>query len=176
MKAPKFKLALVALFAVFLIPQTSDAATAVAVTDNTGLFLIKFDFIAGKEDYLIPIGAVEGLAFGSESRFAGYDIFSGDEKAETDMSAGITLSKQEIVDNFYYRIKAGERASFTTVVLATVPENMTVTQYKAMLTHMPYMNGDTKTEVAENRLEDFKSDSIILNKELHGDSVKVLMK
>lgn len=176
MKAPKFKLALVALFAVFLIPQTSDATTAVAVTDNTGLFLIKFDFIAGKEDYLIPIGTMQGLTFGNDSSFAGYDIFSGDEKVMTDKSAGITLSKQEIVDGLYYRIKAGERASFTTVVLATVPENKVVTQYKAMLTHMPYMNGDTKTEVPENRLGSFKSDSIILNKEIIGDTVKVLMK
>jgi hypothetical protein len=170
MKTMKLKLFAVALCGVFLIPQLSHAGvTAVAMTDNTGLFIINFDFIAGKEDFRIPIGVLHGLDFGSTSTFAGYKVFSGDREV-TDISktAGIVLSKQPVVDGMYYEIKAGERAQFSLVSLVTIPESNTLTHYHTELSHSPYRVGDTWTEVAENRLGKFRSDSVLLNKNIQG--------
>jgi hypothetical protein len=177
MKDMKLKIATIAFAALFLLPNASSAATAVAVNDNTGLFVITFDFIAGKEDYLIPIGALHGLDHGASSTFAGYKIFSGDKEI-TDIvkSNGITLSKQQIVDNLYYKIEAGKRARFTTVLFAEVPENRVIGQYHAELSHLSYLNGDTRTQVAKDRVGSFSSDSILLNKNIAGQTLTLQSK
>lgn len=175
MKEPKFKLALFILGALFIIPHQSAAATSIPLTDNAGLFIINFDFLAGDEDYLIPIGAKYGLAFGSESPYAGYKIFSGDKDAVTTKSSAITLSDAEVIDGRYYKIEAGERAQFTMLVVAEVPENLTTTHYRAELSHLPYFNGTTKTAVAKERLSTFRSTPLLLNKEIIGEKVILKM-
>jgi hypothetical protein len=165
MKTPKLKLALLAICCFLVVPPVSHAAVkGVAMTNNTALFLIKFDFVAGKEDYRIPIGALQGLDFESTSTFAGYKVFSGKKESKNiEKTAGIILSKQPIVDGLYYKIPAGQQAHFTLVSLVTVPKDTTVGTYHTELSHMPYKDGDTWTKVSKNDLGKFYSDSVLLN-------------
>ena len=177
MKDMKLKIATFAFATLFLLPNPTSAATAVAVNDNTGLFVITFDFIAGKEDYLIPIGALYGLDHGASSTFAGYKIFSGNTEV-TDIveSNGITLSKQKVVDGMYYKIEAGKRARFSTVLFAEVPENKVTGQYHAELSHLSYLNGDIRTQVAKDRVGSFSSEAITLNKKITGQTLTLTTK
>ncbi len=170
MKTPKLKLALLVVCCFLLVPPVSHAAVkGVAITDNTALFIINFDFIAGKEGYRVPIGALHGLDFESSSTFAGYKVFSGEkESADIEKTAGVILSKQPIVDGLYYKIPAGKQAHFTLVSLVTVPENMTVGQYHTELSHMPYKDGDTWVAVSKNNVGKFFSDSVLLNTHISG--------
>lgn len=166
MNSLKLKLALCAVCVFLSVPSSSEAAvSAIAVTDNAAIFAIKFDFIAGKETYKVPIGAMRGLAFGSESNFVGFDIAATNETVNSQVVAsGLVLSTQPIVDGLYYEIEPGERASFTFVAVANVPETTPTGQYQAVMTHIPHFVGDKRVEVLESRLGQFESDTVILNK------------
>lgn len=149
--------------------STQAAVSAVKVTDNAAIFAIKFDFIAGKEAYRIPIGAQRGLPLGSDSNFIGYDVKSGSDSASQDViTSGLVLSTAPIADGLYYEIAPGERASFTFVSVATVPEAIATAEYQASLTHIPHFIGDSRTEVSESRLGNFVSAPITLNREISG--------
>lgn len=153
-----------------MTPQLTQAATsAVKVTDTTALFVIKFDFIAGKEAYRIPIGAKHGLESGSDSNFIGYAIKSDSDNSSQDIiTNGLVLSPVPVVDGLYYEIAPGERASFTFVSVVTTPEAISTAEYQASLTHIPHFIDDKRVEVLESRLGNFVSDSITLNREISG--------
>ena len=173
----KLKLALYSLATLLLLPNDTSAASAIAATDNTGLFVITFDFIAGKEDYRIPIGATRGLAYESDSNFIGYDVVSGaSTTVALTKAAGIVLSNQKVVDGLYYEIKAGKRASFTFFGIATVPETATTGEYQAILTNIPHFSGTDRIMVSEERLDRFKSDTTILNKVITGQTLTLTTK
>lgn len=161
-----------------MTPQSTQAAvSAVKVTDTAALFAIKFDFIAGKEAYRIPIGAQRGPEFGNDSNFIGYEIQTGQkEAAEEILTSGLILSTQPTVDGLYYEIAPGERASFTFVSVITVPESATTTQYQASLTHIPHFIGSKRVEVPESRLGNFVSDPITLNREISGPTFNLKTK
>jgi hypothetical protein len=159
----------VALF--FTLTAHTQAATvsAVALNDNTALFTIKYDFLAGKEPFLIPIGASAETKAGSDKNFAGYNITSKAKIVpQVAKTSAITLSSQPIKDGLYYEIPAGERASFTLVVLATMEEGTPSVPYYAELTHLPYFEGSGRTAVTADSISKFKSDEVLLNKEISG--------
>lgn len=174
MKDMKLKLALFALATVLVTPHTTLAASAVAATDNTGLFVVTFDFLAGKEAYRIPIGATHNLPYGSNSNFIGYDIVTEEgTSASLTKTAGLVLSKQKVVDNLYYEIKPGERARFTFVGIATVPETAPTAEYRAVLTNVPHFSGTERRLVLEDRLGSFKSDTAVMNKDITGQAISL---
>ncbi len=177
MNMNKLKLALFVLCGVLLVPSGSQAATIVAVNDNTALFTIHFDFIAGDEAYQIPVGALRGLAFNENKNFVGYRVVSGDTPVmvETKTNA-VVLSEQEIKDGMY-QIPAGERASFTLVGLFEVPETTSTDSYFVELMSLPHFIGDERVNVTPNRLEQFKSDEVTLNKHIESSiNVSLQMK
>lgn len=158
-------------------PTEAATVSAVALNDNTALFTIKYDFLAGKEPYLIPIGASTDIKAGSDKNFAGYSVTSKAKIVpQVTKTSALTLSTQPIVDGLYYEIPAGERASFTLVILATLDESTPNVPYYAELTHLPYFEGTDRTTVSADRITKFKSDEVLLNKEISGKTLTLKVK
>ena len=147
------------LCGLLLAPGSSQAATIVAVNDTTALFTIKFDFIAGKDAYQIPVGAKQGLEFSAGKDFVGYKVVSSDNTALTDTRSNAVVLRQLPIENGMYQLEAGKRASFTLVGLFTVPASIDET-YQAKLISLPHFIGSTRTNVTEARLERFVTDEI----------------
>lgn len=152
----------------FLLPSMSHAANAVAVTDNTGLFLINFEIGAQDVDYRIPIGAQYGLTTAKSPAFVGYKLFVGDtEVPEIEKTGAIVLGNADVVDGMYYEVKAGEKKTFTLVSIVTVTNDAVSSPgFYTEITKLPYYRGDDRTQLAKESLAklELKSDKIRLNK------------
>lgn len=162
MKRNAIKLTLTVLCGLVFTPLSAAAASAaIAVTDNTALYTIDFDFIAGDEAYRIPIGTQRDLSFDAGRDLIGYQIV-GAEPGEVTNSNALVLSQQPIKNDMYH-IPAGERASFTLVALVTISEETFTDDYSLAINAVPHYIGDTRTNVTNERLDRFRTPSATLN-------------
>lgn len=164
MNINKLKLALFVLCGVLLVPTGSHAASIVAVNDNTALFTIDFDFIAGKEAYEIPVGALRGLTFDENKDYVGYRIVSGASPVMVETKTNAIVLSQQPIKNGMYQIPAGERASFTLVGLFEVPEASATDSYFVELMSLPHFVGKNRVNSSQTQLNKFKSDEVVLNR------------
>jgi hypothetical protein len=164
MNTYKLKLAVFAVCGVMLLPGMTQAANIVALTDNTALFTIDFDFIAGKDGYQIPVGALQGLAFTENKDFVGYRVVGGDTPVMAKSTTNAVVLSEQKIENGMYQLAAGGRASFTLVGLFEVPETTSTEEYFVELISLPHYIGTSRVNVSESRLEQFKTDEIQLNK------------
>ncbi|MCA9354227.1 MAG: hypothetical protein KC877_01775 [Candidatus Kaiserbacteria bacterium] len=144
------------VFSIFLIPQASEAyfttdQTATRLTANNILFTVTYSFGFAERDVLMPIFATRAESSDSDT-LMGYEI--QDDKATTALgtSAGLVLTKHPAVaieDGKYYRVPAGEAASFTLVTLMSVTDEELDSNpdLSLLVTHLPFTMIDEGVEI-----------------------------
>ncbi len=138
---------------VIFIPQFASANEAFWVTENTALFTIDFNFNAKNNQFLIPIGAAEGLTTKSGEDFAGYSIESNLKVTQTN---AVILSDQT-VEGIYYKVNPKTTGRFTMLVLVEFEEVIADTEIVINTTSLPHYYDERRSNYPKETLGQLNS-------------------
>lgn len=109
---------------------------AFTVDNTTAVFTIDFSFGHASHDITIPVSAQPMSLVENKTSTLGYTITATDGKPAQGRMMGIVLSDAQ-VSNGFYKIKKGESAAFTLLVLF-VPDTKEARTYAASVSQLPF--------------------------------------
>lgn len=159
----KIKLTAALICGVLFLPATSEASTAVWLSDTTALFTIDFTLSHKSFDIEVPIAASREVSYTDRTEIAGYALQSDTTDIPQITDANALILSNVAASGTKYLIEAGEEASFTMLILATFEEPVADASLRALVTKLPYTFNDTLTSMHQNQLDELPMPSLDSN-------------
>lgn len=139
---------------------------AFTVDNKTGVFTIDFSFGHASHDITIPVSAQPMSLVESETATLGYTITATDGKPVNGRMMGIVLSSDAPVSNGFYKIKKGESATFTLLMLF-VPDTKESRTYTASVSQLPFtFDGKQGLQLNPSELTYYTTPELLLHTSL----------
>jgi|GEM_PF-1242969 len=147
MKSPTILVAALAVATIALLPNSTQAAGAMMLTDTTALITLEFSLTAAEAVHQVPVLASSTVGYFDRVNVVGYQLAG----AEIASVSALVLNGSPIQDA-RYQIQTNTTEHFTVLIIATLSEPLT-NSLTASLTKIPYWRDGSRTTTHQNQLD-----------------------